>query len=98
MYSNIMLLDKKKYSAPFYLVSGVGASLILVLGIATTYALWQVGVKEDIFTSNFATSLFLTDTLRTASGAAPLALVSINAFACRMGVKRFRKWAKHHFA
>jgi len=86
------MLDKKKYPVQFYLISGIGSGLILSFTIGMTYVFWKYGVEQNIFTNNYSTSVLLTDSLYTATGAAPLALISVNWLACRIGIKQWRKF------
>ncbi|MBT4384285.1 hypothetical protein HOD30_00895 [Candidatus Peregrinibacteria bacterium] len=91
------LFEIKRHSAKFYLASGLGCSLILIIGMSMTYVFWQLGVEESIFTNHLTTSVLLTDQLALVGAAAPWALISINWLACRVGIKRWRKFSKKHF-
>lgn len=91
------LFDTKKYNPKFYIFSGVGSALILVLSLGATYWLWQQGIKENIFPETFSTSVMLSDTLASMNTAAPWALISINWLACRTLIKGWRRKVKRWF-
>ena len=89
------MFDKKKYSAKFYVLSGVGAGVILSFAIIFTIILWQNGIEGDIYSQNYSTSVFFTDGLTAGSGAAPWALISVNWLGARTGIKRWRSYLKN---
>jgi len=91
------MLDKTQYSKKFYLVSGIGSAVILIAGIASTYLMWECGFGNEVHANAIQTSILLSDSAANASAAAPLAIGSLNLFASRMGIKRFRKWAIKKF-
>lgn len=78
------------------LLSGIGTGTILALGIVLTYILYINGVEHAVYTNNYTTSVLFSDSLTTASGAAPWALLSLNWFACKAVIKKWRssirKW------
>lgn len=77
------------------LVFGTGFILILALGI--TLLLHQNNVEDQVYTNNYTTSLLFSDSLASASGAAPWALISLNWFVCRSAVKRWISYVKKQF-
>jgi hypothetical protein len=91
------MFDKRKYKAKFYLVSGVGAGLILSLALGLTYFFWQLGVEEKIYANHMTTSVFFTEGLSVAGAATPWALISINWLACKTSVSKWRKYVKRKF-
>lgn len=92
------MLDKKKYPVQFYVVSGLGASVILSLGVAATAAMWHYGFREATIATNYTTSFLFPETFHMANAASPWALASLNAFLCKYSIKGWRKWAKRRFA
>lgn len=91
------MLDKKSYPIQFYVVSGLGASVILSLGVAVTAAMWHYGFRDATIATNYTTSFLFPETVRMATVASPWALASLNGFLCKYGIKAWRKWAKHYF-
>ena len=85
-------VDKNKYPISFYIVSSVGCSVIVVLAICATYLLWQAGVKEQIYTSTMTTSVFFTSGLDSLGASTPWALLSLNWFACRSMIHKYRNF------
>ncbi|MFA4815556.1 MAG: hypothetical protein WC924_05935 [Candidatus Gracilibacteria bacterium] len=76
---------------------GVGVGIILAGALALTYVLYQNNVENQVFTNNYTTSVLFSDSLATASGAAPWALLSLNWFVCRSMVKRWLRFIKKRF-
>lgn len=85
---------KKLSSRSFYVISGVGASMILSLGVAVTALMWHFGFSESIVAANYSTSFLITDAVKVAQNASPWALVSLNAFVCRYGIFKWVNWLK----
>lgn len=83
--------------ALFILLSGIGSGLILSFALLLAYVLWEMGVNGQVYTHNYSTSVLLTEGLRTASGAAPWALLSVNAFFARKTAKIWRSRLKQFF-
>lgn len=75
-------------------LSGIGTGMILSLGVIVTYELYVNGVENAVYTNNYTTSVLFSDTLTTASGAAPWALLSLNWFACKAVIKKWRGYMK----
>lgn len=68
---------------------GVGTGIIMASALVVTYVLYQNNVEEQVFTNNYTTSVLFSDSLASASGAAPWALLSLNWFVCRAMIKRW---------
>lgn len=68
---------------------GIGTGVIMGGALIVTFALYQNDVQEQVFTNNYTTSVLFSDSLASASGAAPWALLSLNWFLCRAMIKRW---------
>lgn len=79
------------------LLKALGVIFILGLALGVTYFLYHQNVEEQIFTNNYTTSVLFSDSLASASGAAPWALLSLNWFLCRSAVKRWLGFIKKRF-
>lgn len=75
----------------------LGTTLILSLAIVISFQLYKNGYEEKVFTNNYTTSVLYSDSLATASGAAPWALMSLNWFLCRSMIKRWFLFLKKRF-
>ena len=75
-------------------LSGIGTALILVLAVGVTYELYMYGIENKVYTNNYTTSVLLSDTLSTGTGAAPFALAGLNWFICKSGIKRWRSFIR----
>jgi len=85
---------QKKNSLRFHLLSLGGSLLILAVIVGISYEFYIYGIENKVYTNNYTTSVLFSDTLRTATGAAPLALFSLNFFICRTLIKKWRKFVK----
>ncbi len=87
--------SKKKLVYRFSQV--LGTSLIVAIAVGISFQLYQNGFEEKVFTNNYTTSILYSDSLATASGAAPWALMSLNWFLCRSVIKRWFLLLKKYF-
>ncbi len=91
-------MKKKTTKLPVKKLLDWGGSLtIFTLAGIITYVLYQHDVQEQVFTNNYTTSVLFSDSLSTASGAAPWALLSLNWFACRAFMKRWSGFITKRF-
>lgn len=74
-----------------------GTAIILALALGITWVLHENNVEDQVYTNNYTTSLLFSDSLASASGAAPWALISLNWFVCRSAVKRWIAYVKNQF-
>jgi hypothetical protein len=91
-----MKVEKKKHILKTSLRAG-GTALILVLALLATFQLYQNDVNKEVYMNNYTTSVLFSDSLSTASGAAPWALLSLNWFVCRAAVKRWLSFVTKRF-
>lgn len=76
---------------------GIGTGVIMAGALIVTYTLYQNNVEEQVFTNNYTTSVLFSDSLASASGAAPWALLSLNWFVCRAMIKRWLSFITKRF-
>ncbi len=74
-----------------------GTASILSLALVLTWVLHQHGIEDDVYTNNYTTSVLFSDSLASASGAAPWAMLSLNWFVCRAMIKRWLLFVKKRF-
>lgn len=74
-----------------------GSFLILSLGILISFKLYNSSLEEAVYTNNYTTSILYSDSLAMSSGAAPWALMSLNWFLCRSGLKRWWRFISKRF-
>lgn len=79
-------------------LSGIGTALILVLSVGITYELYMYGVENNVYTNNYTTSVLLSDTLASGTGAAPFALAGLNWFFCKSAIKTWRRFIRQNLA
>lgn len=88
-----------KYPLRIQISSGLGTGLILSLGILVSYGLYTQGMENKIFANNYSTTVLLSDSLTSKTGAAaPWALFSLMYFVCRSSVKKWRRFIFRNFA
>lgn len=76
----------------------LGAILILLATGLVSYELYLHGIENKVYTNNYTTSVLFSDSLVASSGAAPLALFSLNFFFCRSLIKKWARLIKRKFS
>jgi|GEM_PF-2098826 len=88
---------KKQIPLKIKLLSLLGSLIILGIMALISYEFYLHGTENNVYTNNYTTSVLFSDTLVTASGAAPLALFSLNFFVCRSLIKKWRHFIRRNF-
>lgn len=74
-----------------------GGSVILGTALVFSFWLYTNGFDNTVYTNNYTTSILYSDSLATASGAAPWALMTLNWFLARSGLKHWVNWITKRF-
>ncbi len=83
---------KSKFNPKYTGLLLLGSSVIILTMAWITWNLYQNGVNNEVLTSNYQSSILLSSSAATGSGAAPYALAGLNWFICKTGIKTWRKY------
>ena len=76
------------------IIESIGYLMILGFGISITIWIYKNHIQHNVFTNNYTTSVLFSESLKSTSGAAPWAIISLNWYLCKSGIMKWAKWIR----